>query len=281
MARIRFLLFLIAALAAGAAAAEEATPAGPEVAVPNFWDPRARLERPSAASIGPIRFLVTDDFPPFAFRDRRGVLIGFDIDLVRAICDVLAVDCAIQARPYDTLRQALADDIGDAVIAGLDPEQAEAEPLIATQPYLKIPGRFAARRDGAFDPAAPGPDSVVAVACGSAHEAFLKAFLPTLRLACFGSVALAAEELKEGRVAAVFADALGLAFWLHGAQAEECCRFAGGPYIDDRYFGPGLSIVVKAEDRKLRAALDYALREVYRSGRYEELYLRYFPVSLF
>lgn len=280
MALLRLLLLVV--LTAGAAAAQQPAPlAAPEVAVPNFWDPRARLERPSAASIGPIRFLVTDDFPPFAFRDRRGVLIGFDIDLVRAICEVLAVDCAIQARPYDTLRRALAEDIGDAVIAGLDPEQPGADPLIATQPYLKIPGRFATRRDSAFEPSAAKAEGAVAVACGSAHEAYLSEFLPALRRTCFDSVARAAEELKAGRVDAVFADALGLAFWLHGSAAEECCRFAGGPYLDDRYFGPGLSIVVKPEDRKLRAALDYALREVYRSGRYEELYLRYFPVGLF
>ena len=51
------------------------------VVVPNFWDPRARIERPSAEEIGAIRFLTTDDFPPFAFKDRRGILVGFDIDL--------------------------------------------------------------------------------------------------------------------------------------------------------------------------------------------------------
>ena len=55
--------------------------------VPNFWDPRARIERPSAAEIGTIKFLTTDDFPPFAFRDRRGILVGFDVDLAEAICD--------------------------------------------------------------------------------------------------------------------------------------------------------------------------------------------------
>ncbi len=38
---------------------------------------------------------------------------------------------------------------------------------------------------------------------------------------------------------------------------------------------------MKAEDRALKSAIDYALREVYRAGTYEELYLRYFPVGLF
>jgi polar amino acid transport system substrate-binding protein len=251
------------------------------VEVPNFWDPRARLERPAAGGIGPIRYLTADDFPPFAFRDRRGMLIGFDIDLADALCKVLKASCAIQARPFDTLLAGLKDGTGNAVIAGLDPQKLRAEGLIATHPYLKIPGRFVSRKEAVFDPGPPAPQGFVGVGCGSAHQAFLDRFFPELRVACYLSPAVALAELKAGRLAAVFGDALGLAFWLHGPDADACCLFSGGPFIEDRYFGAGLAIVLRAEDRKLKAALDYALREVYRAGTYEELYLRYFPVSLF
>ena len=266
---------------APAAPSAAAAPQAGSVNVPNFWDPRARLSPPAAGEIGGIRFLTTDDFPPFAFRDRRGVLTGFDIDLADAVCEVLKVPCAIQTRPFETLRAGLADGTGNAIIAGFDPEKAGAEGLIATQAYLKIPGRFVARSDKPFEPGPPVPTGFVGVACGSAHEGFLQRFFPDLRLACYASPAAALAELKAGKLAAVFGDALGLSFWLHGPEAAECCRFAGGAFIDDRYFGAGLSVVLKAEDRKLKQAIDYAMREVYRSGRYEELYLRYFPVSLF
>jgi polar amino acid transport system substrate-binding protein len=87
--------------------------------------------------------------------------------------------------------------------------------------------------------------------------------------------------LRNGTLAAVFGDALSFSFWLNGAESEACCRFEGGPYLDDRYFGAGLAIVMKSDDRLLKFAIDYALREVYRAGTYEELYLRYFPVGLF
>ena len=255
--------------------------AAPSVQVPNFWDPRARLEQPSPAEVGPIRFLTTDDFPPFAFRDRRGVLIGFNVDLATAICDVLKVQCAMQVRPFDTLKAGLADGTGNAIIAGLDPERAGSEGLLASQAYLKIPGRFVSRADAAFDPSKPAVTAAVGAVCGSAHEAFLKRFFPQLRVQCLAGGPDALAALKAGKLAAVFGDALSEARWLHGAQSEGCCSFAGGSYVDDRYFGTGLAIVVRGGDRKLRGALDYALREVYRSGIYEELYLRYFPVSLF
>ena len=259
--------------------AEDAAPAAEDVAIPNFWDPRARLERPSAESIGQIRFLTTDDFPPFAFRDRRGALIGFNIDLAVAICDILDVPCAVQARPFSTLIPGLKAGDGDAVLAGIDAEAAAANGAIATQAYLKIPGRFVARAGAGFDPAAAR--GFVGTVCGSAHAAYLGGYFSQLRVACYPTAALALEDLKTGTLDAVFGDALGLSFWMHSAASKECCAFASGAYLDDRYFGPGLSILVRPADRGLKAALDYALREAYRSGAYEDLYLRYFPVGLF
>lgn len=264
------------------ASAQESAPAATEaVVVPNFWDPRARFERPSASEIGAIRFLTADDFPPFAFRDHRGILIGFDIDLAQAICTTLKVQCAVQSRPFDTLVGGLKDGTGNAIIAGFDVERAGAQDLIATQAYLKIPGRFVVAKTTTFDPDGKPPKKFVGAVCDSAHAAYLARFFPDLHVACYLSPAAALTEVKAGTLAAVFGDALSLAFWLHGPESEDCCRFSGGAYLDARYFGPGLSIVMKAEDRTLKSALDYALREVYRAGTYEELYLRYFPVSLF
>jgi len=281
--RLFAVLTALACLAAPTAgpAQEGGAPGGEAVVVPNFWDPRARFERPSASEIGSIRFLTADDFPPFAFRDRRGILIGFDIDLVRAICAVLRVQCAIQARPFATLVDGLEDGTGNAIIAGFDPERPGAEGLISTQAYLKIPARFVIAKGTNFDPGGPPPERFVGAVCDSAHAAYVARFFPDLKVACFMNPSAALAAVKDGGLAAAFGDALSFAFWLHGPGSEDCCRFSGGAYLDSRYFGAGLSIVMKAEDRTLKFALDYALREVYRAGTYEELYLRYFPVSLF
>jgi len=267
-------------LPAGPAFAQAPGNAPEKLVVPNFWDPRARMERPDPEEIGRIRFLTTEDFPPFSFRDRRGVLIGFNIDLITALCDVLKVDCALQFRPFDTLYEALIKGEGDAVIAGLNAGDARAD-IIATSPYMKLPARFVIRRGTVFEPQDSSGGDFLGTVCGSAHAAFLGRFFSDWRVACYASLAAALADLKDGRIIAVFGDALPAAFWLHGEMSDNCCAFAGGPFLNDRYFGPGLSIVMRKADRRLKTALDYALREVYRSGKYEELYLRYFPISLF
>jgi polar amino acid transport system substrate-binding protein len=251
-----------------------------QVIVPNFWDPKSRIDRPESGSVKGIRFLTTADFPPFQFRDRRGVLIGFNVDLATAICKVMKVECALQIRPFDTLQQALTEDGGDAIIAGLSEPRARAAGLSFTRPYFKIPARFAIRRETVFDIESPGAGFVGTV-CNSAHQAYLAAFFPDFTIACYPDALVMLEQLRAGSIDLIFADALTTAFWLHDPASLDCCRFASGPFVDERYFGPGMSIAVRTDDRMLKQTLDYALRELHRTGVYEELYLRYFPVSLF
>jgi polar amino acid transport system substrate-binding protein len=255
-------------------------PAQDTVNVPSLWDPKSRLERPEPGSVKAIRFLTTADFRPFQFRDRRGVLIGFNVDLAAAICRVLAVECAIQVRPYDTLVEALKDKTGDAIIAGLSEPRARAEGLSFTRPYFRIPARFVTRRESDFNVDDPGT-GFVGVVCNSAHRAYIASFFSGLTAACYTDIAAALEQLKTRSIDLVFADALTAAGWMHDPASEQCCKFASGPFLDERFFGPGISIAVREEDRTLRQALDYAVRELHRTGVYEELYLRYFPISPF
>src|SRR4029453_19203905 len=66
---------LAAILGSGAAAAQ--TPARPAVeaapqAVPGFWDPRRRPDRPDMTRLAVIRFLTETDYPPFTFTGAPG-----------------------------------------------------------------------------------------------------------------------------------------------------------------------------------------------------------------
>jgi polar amino acid transport system substrate-binding protein len=79
----------------------------------------------------------------------------------------------------------------------------------------------------------------------------------------------------------VFADALSLALWIGGTDAAGCCAFSGGPYLESRFFGEGIGLLVRKEDETLRRALDHALQRLWDEGKYAELYLRFFPISPF
>ncbi|MDB5538801.1 MAG: Bacterial extracellular solute-binding protein family 3, partial [Devosia sp.] len=78
---------------------------------------------------------------------------------------------------------------------------------------------------------------------------------------------------------AYFGDAMRASFWLNANVG--CCDFAGKPYFRPDLFGDGLAIAVPAGNDAVRQAIDYGLARLKRSGVYDELYLRWFPVSFY
>ena len=109
-------------LGADAAQAQNMTKPAPEAApqaVPGFWDPRRRPDRPDLSRLTVIRFLTETDYPPFNFTGPDGNPAGFNVDLARMICDEIKVTCTIQMRRFETLLDAIASNRGDAIIASL------------------------------------------------------------------------------------------------------------------------------------------------------------------
>lgn len=249
--------------------------------VPNFWDPKGVQDRPGSVP-DKIQFLAADGHPPFVFRDADGRLTGFNVDLARALCEVLESSCALRIKDFEVLIQALEEEEGDAVISGLARSPELASRIAFTEDYLKLPARFVVRAEPAPTLDLRKLDGVrLSVEAGSRHEAFARRFWPEADLFTFESAALARHALKDNTADAHFGDGLSLSFWIRGAASEGCCGFTGGPWLEPGYFSEGYSIAVRKDDRERLEALSYALKQVHLSGIYRELYLRYFPLSFY
>jgi polar amino acid transport system substrate-binding protein len=251
------------------------------MAVPSFWDPRRRPERPDLSRINIIRFLTETDYPPFNYTGPDGVPTGFNVELARSICDEIKVACTIQMRRFDTLLDALAKNEGDAVIASFAETPDIRKKVDFSDPYYRTPARFVARRD--LDIAQIRPQTLegrrVAVIAGTAHEAFMKTLFTEAELHPYPNAAAARAALKKGEVDLLFGDGISLAFWLNGTDSDGCCEFRGGPYLESRYFGEGVGIAVRHGNDLLRRAFNWALFQLWEKGRFTDLWLRYFPVS--
>ncbi|MEQ1770036.1 MAG: transporter substrate-binding domain-containing protein [Devosia sp.] len=248
-------------------------------ALPYHADPSARDTAPNLTAVPSIRFLTTADFPPFNYRDTNGELIGFNIDLSRALCADLQIACTIQAWPWDQAASALADGQGDALVAGLAMTEENGKLFDFSSIYLMLPGRFVTRTDATnFDPGALA-GKTVSVRRGSAHETFVTRYLPDAKPVEFESEFEALVALRDGKAEAYFGDALRASFWLNDNPG--CCAFAGGAYFRPDLFGEGLTFALPAGHEAVREAINYGLIRLKRSGVLDELYLRWFPIGFY
>jgi len=289
---LAILIFALGLACAAAARAQEATTkaqgapaaagtAGLAATVPSFWDPRRRPDRPDTSRVSLIRFATEVNYPPFDFAGADGNPAGFNVDLARLMCDELKVPCTMQMRRFDTLIDSLNDNRADAVIASIAVTPETRQRVDFSDPYYRPASRFVGRRQPGGDARFPErlEGRKIAVVSGTAQEEYARTLFTEADIRRYDTLDAARGALKSGEVDLLFADAFGSAFWLNGTDSENCCRFVGGPVLESRLFGEGVGVAVKRGNDTLRTAFNWALFRLWESGKFAELWLRYFPVS--
>ena len=230
-----------------------------------------------------LRFITSDDYPPFNYYDEEGNLSGFHIDLANAICREMAVRCDIQVRSWNNIALAFKGGDFDAIIAGLAVNKDNIKNLDFTNSYMRMPGRFAILKSRPQP--APSPYRLegkqIGVVAKTAHEAYIKRFFKTAKIKQFRTQSQANNALQNGEIDYLFGDAIQIMFWLNGSLSKQCCKFHGAAYWDAKYFGEGLSIAINKGDMRLRIELNDAINKIRKSGTFEELMLRYFPINIY
>jgi polar amino acid transport system substrate-binding protein len=252
------------------------------VVVPNFWDPKIRIERPEPGPARVVRFLTDDEYPPLHFAGPDGGLTGFSVELARAACEKLGWTCTVQARRFDTLADSLSEGRGDVIAAAMTVTPALRQRFLASHPYFRTPARFLTvkgNESGAVDAAAL-QGRRVAVVAGTAHAAFLDRLMPFVQRRETANLAAALAMLRSGEVDYLFGDGIALSVVLAAETGQEFA-FAGGPYLESGYFGEGIALLMRKDEVALKRSLDYALQSLWDDGTYARLYLRFFPVGPF
>lgn len=256
--------------------------ASPGLPVPGFWDPRRRPERPDLR-LTLIRFVSEVDYPPFNYAAADGNPAGFNIELARMICEELKVDCTVQMRRFDTLIDTLNENKADAVIASIAVSPETRKRVDFSDPYYRPVARFAAQRDAIKGPVTPEnlEGKTIAVVAGTAHEAYLKALFTGAQVKSYPTAEEARSALQRREADLLFGNGFSLAFWLNGTESANCCAFAGGPFVESRFFGEGIGIAVKKGNDVLRQAINWALFRLWEKGKFADLWLTYFPINPF
>jgi polar amino acid transport system substrate-binding protein len=265
------------AASAQEAAATPSTPMG--LSELRFINPRARIALPEPMPGPVLRFVVADDFPPFAFLDGTGRLTGVHIDLIRAICDTLDLPCTLQARRFDQVTAAAQEDPDNLVLAaGLAITGDTAERFTFSLPYYRFAARFVGLRSAENE--ADWIDAArIGVVENTAHAAFLRDAYADADMVPFADAPAMLVALQRGEISHAFGDGIDLAFWLASDRSGDCCVFVGQPVFSVPYFGEGLAFAVPRGQSLLVQALNAALIRLEGSGELETIMLTAFPLD--
>ena len=126
---------------------------------PSRADDAQRVQKWREMQVGPkpdwswlprLRVLTEADYPPFNYYDEEARLTGFNVDLARAICRELSVDCDINTAEWSTLVPSLKNNEADAIFASMAISGKALADVDFTSRYYTTPARFVGRAGTGF-----------------------------------------------------------------------------------------------------------------------------------
>lgn len=225
-----------------------------------------------------VRIGTEGAYPPFNFIDSNNELQGFDIEIAKALCTEMKVECTFVAQDWDGIIPALTAGKYDAIIASMSITDERKQVIDFTDKYYTNSLNFMAATDsGIADVSAGGLAGETLGAQSSTISAqYLEENYGDSDIRLYPTQDDANLDLANGRLDAVLGDVGPLGTWL-ATDDGACCAFVGEAVVNDDVIGIG----VRKEDADLKEMFNAALAAILDNGAYEEISQRYFSASIY
>jgi polar amino acid transport system substrate-binding protein len=214
-------------------------------------------------------------YPPFNNLTSDGQLVGFDIDITRALCEEMKVECEFVTQDWDGIIPALQANRFDAIVASMSITEDRLKQVDFSDPYYANSLVFVAPKSSDLMPDNANGKSI-GVQEGTIAAAFAEETYPDADVRGYPSQLEAWNDLSTGRLDAVLAD-FGVQYgWLE-EDGKECCEFKGDAVSSDDRIG----IAIRKGDTALAERLNAAIAAIRANGKYAEINAKYFPFDIF
>lgn len=239
----------------------------------------AALAASAASARAEVRFgIMNEAYPPFFTKDATGKWVGWEIELMDAVCAELKEKCSIVDMSWDGLIPGLETKKFDVIWSSMSITEERKKTIDFTDKYYNTPSKLIGARDAATGATADDVDGkTIGIQVSTIQsEYFKKYFAAKASEKTYSTLDEAFQDLAAGRIDYVFGDAIPLAEFLKSDFGKDCCADMGDVADDPAILGVGIGGGVRKEDTALRDKLNAAIAAVRASGKYEEISKKYF-----
>lgn len=231
-----------------------------------------------------IRFGTDATYPPFDYKSTSGELIGFDVDLGKALCARMQAKCVWVENSYDSIIPALKAKKFDAILSSMTVTEARSKEIAFTDKIYNTPTRLVAKKgSGILPTAASLKGKRVGVLQGTIHEVYAKAHWESagVTVVPYQGQDQVYQDLIAGRLDAALQDAVQAEQGFLKAPMGRDFIFVGPVLVDPKTLGAGKAIGLRKEDADLKLAINKALASIIKDGTYKKLEQKYFSFSIY
>jgi polar amino acid transport system substrate-binding protein len=234
----------------------------------------AAAVEPSPAQSRPLVVGSSATYPPFAYETPAKEIVGFDVDIIRAIAGKRGLTLRVVNTPFTGIFAALNNGDIDLIVSGVTINDRRRQSYDFTLPYFEARQLIAVHRDSPVRSLQDLAGRKVGVVTGStgddiASRAFGKTS-PNIRR--FDTTPLVIAELAAHGVDAAIGDNGVIAYRV---QERKDLKTVSDPSFPQEYFG----IVVKQGNAALRDSLNAGLQAIIADGTYARIYRQWFQAD--
>lgn len=228
---------------------------------------------PTTLTKGTLKIGMEGTYPPFTYKDDKGNLTGFDVDIAKAVAAKLGLKPEFVLTEWSGILAGLQANKYDVIVnqVAITPERQKT--LAFSNPYVYSTPQIIVKKSGSFNPKTLEDlkGKRVGSSLGSNYEQQLRA-VDGINVVTYPGAAEVLADLATGRIDAGYNDKLLVSYLIKSQNLP--IKGAGLGKADS------MGIAMKKTNTDLKKAIDKALLEIKADGTYAKISRQWFGTDV-
>ncbi|WP_050525125.1 transporter substrate-binding domain-containing protein [Pseudorhodobacter wandonensis] len=225
--------------------------------------------------------IASEPYPPFASPDAAGNWVGWEVDMIGAVCKAAELDCVITPVAWDGIIPSLTSGQIDAIMASMSITADRMQTIDFSDKYYNTPTVVMTAKGSGIAPTDEGlKGKILGVQVSTVHQDYAQTHFKDAEIKLYQTQDEANQDLVAGRIDATQADSIALDAFLK-TDAGACCEIVGAVADDKDILGLGVGVGLRKGDDALKAKFNAAIAKIVADGTYEKVSAPYFASSIY
>ncbi|QNP60843.1 lysine/arginine/ornithine ABC transporter substrate-binding protein [Paenacidovorax monticola] len=225
-----------------------------------------------------LRVGLNPAYEPFEYKSPTGEVIGFDVDIAKALCEQIQRKCVFVESEWDSIIPALQAKKFDVIISSMSMTPERARVVDFTKRYYKTPSAIVVKKSVKYDGPASLKGMKIGVLKASTQE---KWALGELKPAGVTVVPYQSQDqvyldLQAGRLDGTVADKVEVNGGFLRKPEGKDYGYVGHDQYEPKYYGEGIGIAMRKGQADLKKQLNDAIDAIRKNGTYDKIAKKYF-----
>lgn len=228
--------------------------------------------------------IAAEAYPPFASQDASGAWVGWEVEMIGAICTAAGLTCEVTPVAWDGIIPALTAGQIDAIMASMSITEERMQTIDFSDKYYNTPTVVVGAKGVEMDATPEGlAGKIIGVQVSTVHQAYVEKYFAAgaAEVKTYQTQDEANQDLIAGRIDATQADSIALDAFLATPEGQACCEVKGTVADDPAILGLGVGVGLRKGEEDLKAAFNKGIATVLEDGTYDKVTAGYFASSIY